>query len=141
MRMSKQEIKDELKQTDGDPMVKARLRQLRLDRARKRMMAAVPEADVVITNPTHFAVALKYDTETMDAPMLTAKGADHIAQRMREVAREHDVSVIENPPLARALHSGVEVDQPIPETYYRAVAEVIGYVWRLNGKRSTRATS
>ena len=139
MRMSKQEIKDELKQTDGDPMVKARLRQLRLDRARKRMMAAVPEADVVITNPTHFAVALKYDTETMDAPMLTAKGADNIAQRMRQVAEEHDVPVVENPPLARALHGGVEVDQQIPETYYRAVAEVIGYVWRFKGKRPARA--
>jgi flagellar biosynthesis protein FlhB len=139
MRMSKQEIKDEHKQTDGDPMVKGRLRQLRLERARKRMMAAVPEADVVITNPTHFAVALKYDTDTMDAPMLTAKGADNIAQRMREVAKEYDIPIIENPPLARALHAGVEVDQTIPETYYRAVAEVIGYVWRLKGKRSKQA--
>ena len=138
MRMSKQEIKDELKQTDGDPMVKARLRQLRLERARKRMMAAVPEADVVITNPTHFAVALKYDTDSMDAPILTAKGADHIAMRMREVAKEHDVPIVENPPLARALHGSVEVDQQIPETYYRAVAEVIGYVWRLKGKRRAR---
>jgi flagellar biosynthetic protein FlhB len=136
MRMSKQEIKDEHKQTDGDPMIKGRLRQLRLERARKRMMAAVPEADVVITNPTHFAVALKYDTETMDAPMLTAKGADNIAQRMREVAKEYDIPIVENPPLARAIHAGVEVDQHIPETYYRAVAEVIGYVWRLKGKRS-----
>ena len=139
MRMSKQEIKDELKQSEGDPMIKARLRQLRMERARRRMMAAVPEADVVITNPTHYAVALKYDNEVMEAPTMTAKGADRIALRMREVAEEHDVPVVENPPLARALHSGVEVDQQIPEAYYRAVAEVIGYVWRLKGRRRGRA--
>ena len=135
MRMSKQEIKDEMRQAEGDPMIKARLRQLRLERARKRMMAAVPEADVVIANPTHFAVALKYDTAVMDAPRLTAKGVDNIALRMREVAETHGVPVIENPPLARALHGGVEIDQEIPQAYYRAVAEVIGYVWRLKGRR------
>ena len=139
MRMSKQEIKDELKQSEGDPIIKARLRQLRMERARRRMMAAVPEADVVITNPTHYAVALKYDKAVMEAPTMTAKGADRIALRMREVAEEHDVPVIENPPLARALHSGVEIDQQIPEAYYRAVAEVIGYVWRLKGRRQGRA--
>ena len=135
MRMSKQEIKDEMRQAEGDPMIKARLRQLRLERARKRMMAAVPEADVVIANPTHFAVALKYDTAVMDAPRLTAKGVDNIALRIREVAETHGVPVIENPPLARALHGGVEIDQEIPQAYYRAVAEVIGYVWRLKGRR------
>ena len=138
MRMSKQEIKDELKQTDGDPAIKARLRQLRLERARRRMISAVPEADVVITNPTHFAVALKYDQAAMAAPRLVAKGVDAIARRIREVAEEHDVPVVENPPLAQALHAGVEIDAEIPETHFRAVAEVIGYVWRLKGKMPRR---
>ena len=138
MRMSKQDIKDEMKQTEGDPLIKSRLRQLRIERARKRMMAAVPKADVVITNPTHYAVALKYTSGEMAAPVLVAKGVDNLALRIREVAKESDVPIVENPPLARALHSGVEIDQAIPETYYRAVAEVIGYVWRLKGKR--RAT-
>ena len=134
LMMSKQEIKDEFKQTEGDPIVKGRLRQLRAERARRRMMAAVPEADVVVTNPTHYAVALKYDGETMEAPVLTAKGADEIALRMREVAKKHDVPVMENPPLARALYGGVELDQQIPPQHYTAVAEVIGYVMRLRGK-------
>ena len=135
MRMSKQDIKDEMKQSEGDPMIKARLRQLRMERSRKRMMAAVPEADVVITNPTHYAVALKYASGEMDAPVVVAKGVDNLARRIREVAQENDVPIVENPPLARALHGGVEIDQAIPEAYYRAVAEVIGYVWRLKGKR------
>lgn len=135
MRMSKQDIKDEMKQTEGDPIIKARLRQLRIDRSRKRMMAAVPDADVVITNPTHYAVALKYVSGEMEAPVLVAKGVDNLALRIREVAKESDVTIVENPPLARALHGGVEIDQAIPETYFRAVAEVIGYVWRLKGKR------
>ena len=135
MRMSKQDIKDEMKQTEGDPIIKARLRQLRIERSRKRMMAAVPEADVVITNPTHYAVALKYTSGEMAAPVVVAKGVDTIALRIREVAKENDVPIVENPPLARAIHGGVEIDQAIPETYYRAVAEVIGYVWRLKGKR------
>ncbi len=134
LRMSKQEVKDEFKQTEGDPIVKGRLRQLRAERARRRMMAAVPEADVVVTNPTHYAVALKYDGETMEAPVLTAKGTDQIALRIREVAKEHDVPVMENPPLARALYGGVELDQQIPPQHYTAVAEVIGYVMRLRGK-------
>ncbi len=99
------------------------------------MMAAVPEADVVITNPTHYAVALKYASGEMDAPVVVAKGVDNIALRIREVAKENDVPIVENPPLAQALHGGVEIDQAIPEAYYRAVAEVIGYVWRLKGKR------
>ena len=135
MRMSKQDIKDEMKQSEGDPLIKSRLRQLRIERSRKRMMAAVPEADVVITNPTHYAVALKYTSGEMDAPVMVAKGVDNIALRIREVAKESDVPIVENPPLARALHGGVEIDQAIPEVYYRAVAEVIGYVWRLKGKR------
>jgi flagellar biosynthetic protein FlhB len=134
MRMSRQEIKDELKQTDGDPMVKARLRQIRMERARQRMMQAVPESTVVVTNPTHFAVALKYEHDSMDAPELVAKGADLVAKRIREVAEENDVPLVENPPLARALYGGVEVGQPIPTEHYRAVAEVIGYVMQLRPK-------
>jgi len=98
------------------------------------MMAAVPNADVVITNPTHFAVALRYDQAKMNAPTLVAKGADLVAHRIREIAKEHKVPIIENPPLARALHAGVELDQEIPGEHYRAVAEIIGYVWRLKGK-------
>ena len=134
MRMSRQEIKDELKQTEGDPIVRARLRQIRQERARRRMMAAVPDASVVITNPTHYAVALKYELNDMNAPVLLAKGIDSLAVRIREIAEENDIPVVENPPLARALHAGVEVDQEIPEEHYRAVAEIIGYVMRLKGK-------
>jgi flagellar biosynthetic protein FlhB len=134
LMMSKQELKDEYKQSEGDPMVKGRLRQLRAEKSRRRMMAAVPEADVVVTNPTHYAVALKYDAETMEAPVLVAKGADEIALRIRELAKKHDIPIMENPPLARALYGGVELDQPIPPQHYTAVAEVIGYVMRLRGK-------
>ena len=134
MRMSRQDIKDELKQSEGDPYIKARLRQLRQERARKRMMAAVPEADVVITNPTHYACALKYEMDQMEAPILVAKGVDEIAFRIREVARENDVPVIENPPLAQALFAAVEIDEPIPVEHYKTVAEIIGYVMRLKGR-------
>lgn len=138
LRMSRQEIKDELRQSEGDPMVKARLRQLRQERARQRMMTAVPGADVVVTNPTHFAVALRYDGEIMNAPTVVAKGVDFIAQKIREVARENDVPIVENRPLARALYDGVEIDQEVPPTHYKAVAEVIGYVMRLRGRLPAR---
>jgi len=131
LRMTKQQIKDEHKQSEGDPLIKGRLRQIRVERARKRMMAAVPEADVVITNPTHYAVALKYDQRTMEAPRVVAKGVDNIALRIREIAEEHGVAVVENPPVARALHAAVEIDQEIPPEHYKAVAEIIGYVMRL----------
>ncbi len=131
MKMTKQEVKDEMKQTDGDPLVKARLRQIRMDRARTRMMAAVPDADVVVTNPTHFAVALKYDGDRMQAPILVAKGADSMAQRIREIAKENRVPIVRNPLLTRALYDGVELDQEVPAEHYKAVAEIIGYVMRL----------
>jgi flagellar biosynthetic protein FlhB len=131
LRMSRQEMKDEMKQTDGDPHVKARLRQLRMERTRKRMMAKVPEATVVVTNPTHFAVALKYVRDEMEAPIVVAKGADFIAARIREIAGEHDVPIVENPPLARALYATCEIDQTIRSEHYKAVAEIIGYVMRL----------
>lgn len=134
LRMTRQEVRDEMKQTEGDPMVKARLRQIRTERARRRMMAAVPLADVVVTNPTHYAVALKYDPETMGAPQVVAKGADHIALSIREKAKEHSVPLVENRPLARALYDSVEIDQEIPPEHYRAVAEIIGYVMRLRGQ-------
>jgi flagellar biosynthetic protein FlhB len=128
--MSLRELKEEFRQTEGDPTVKGKLRQLRQTRMRKRMMTAVPTASVVITNPTHFAVALKYE-RGMNAPVCVAKGVDLIARKIRDVAREHDIPVVENPPLARALHGTVEIDQEIPPEHYRAVAEVIGYIMRL----------
>jgi len=139
MRMSKQEVKEEFKQSEGDPMIRARLRQIRMDRARKRMMAAVPTASVVVTNPTHVAVALKYELGTEGAPTVVAKGAELIAQRIREIATEHKVPIVENPPLARALYAGVEVDQQIPPEHYKAVAGIIGYVFRLQGKLKSKS--
>jgi flagellar biosynthesis protein FlhB len=134
MRMSKQEVKEEHKQSEGDPMIRARLRQIRMDRARRRMMAAVPTASVVVTNPTHVAIALRYELGMEGAPRVVAKGAELLALRIREVAAEHKVPIVENPPLARALYAGVEVDQEIPPEHYKAVAEIIGYVFKLQGK-------
>ncbi|MCC3860830.1 flagellar biosynthesis protein FlhB [Pseudemcibacter aquimaris] len=131
MRMTKQEVKDEHKQSDGDPLVKARLRQIRMEKARSRMMAAVPEADVVVTNPTHYSVALKYEHGQMQVPKVIAKGIDDVAFRIREVAKEHDIPILENPPLARTLYAAVEVDEEIHSEHYQAVAEIIGYVMRL----------
>jgi len=138
LKMTRQEVKDEFKQTEGDPTIKARLRQLRMERARRRMMAAVPTADVVVTNPTHYAVALKYELGQMPAPKVVAKGADRIALRIREIAAENKVPVVENPPLARTLYAAVEVESYVPEAHYKAVAEVIGYVMRLKGKLPAR---
>lgn len=129
-KMSLQEIKDEFKQTDGDPAVKGKIRQLRQKRMAKRMMAAVPKATVVITNPTHYSVALQYE-KGMQAPICVAKGVDAVAFRIRKIAGEHQIPTVENVPLARALYATVEVDQAIPPEHYKAVAEVIGYVMRL----------
>lgn len=139
LMMSRQEIKDEMKQSEGDPIVKQRIRALRLERARRRMMAAVPKASVVIANPTHFAVALSYDMQAMAAPVCVAKGTDAVALRIRAVAEEHRVPVVENPPLARALHASVELDQEIPVEHYKAVAEVISYVMKLRDSYSASA--
>jgi flagellar biosynthetic protein FlhB len=130
LMMTVQETRDEYKQMEGDPHIKGKLRQLRQERSRKRMMAAVPDATVVITNPTHFAVALKYD-KAMKAPTCVAKGADAVAFRIRELAKQHDVPIVENPPLARALFASVDVDEAIPNEHFKAVAEVIGFVMRL----------
>jgi len=129
-KMSLREMKEEFRQSEGNPAVKGKMRQLRTARARRRMMAAVPKASVVITNPTHFAVALQYE-RGMNAPVCVAKGADLIARKIREVAEAHGIPVVENPPLARALHGTVEIDQEIPQEHYRAVAEIVGYVMRL----------
>jgi len=128
--MTLQEIKDEYKQTEGDPFIKGKLKQMRQARMRNRMMANVPKASVIITNPTHYAVALKYE-RGMNAPVCLAKGVDALALKIREVASAHDVPLVENPPLARALHATVEIDREIPAEHYKAVAEVIGYVMRL----------
>jgi flagellar biosynthetic protein FlhB len=129
-KMSIRELKEEFRQTEGDPMIKAKIRQIRQARMRKRMMAAVPAASVVITNPTHYAVALQYE-RGMDAPVCLAKGVDAVARRIRAVAEQHGIPIVENPPLAKALHATVEIDQEIPPEHYRAVAEIIGYVMRL----------
>lgn len=134
MRMTKQEVKDEYKQTEGDPHIKAKLRQLRAERGRQRMMQAVPMADVVITNPTHYSIALKYDSEKMDAPMCVAKGTDDLALRIREVAKENNVVLYENKPLARALYDVIDIDEMVPPEHFKAVAEVISYVFKLRGK-------
>jgi flagellar biosynthetic protein FlhB len=130
LRMSKQDIRDEQKDTDGNPHIKARIRRIRVMRARKRMMAAVPKATVVVTNPTHYAVALAYDRAKNAAPRIVAKGVDHLAARIREVALANHVPLVANPPLARALYQQ-EVDTDIPAEHYKAVAEIIAYVWRL----------
>ena len=139
-RMSKQEIKEEYRQNEGDPTIKAKIRQLRHERSRKRMMAAVPTATVVIMNPTHFAVALRYESGKTAAPICVAKGVDALALRIRAVAEENDVPVVENPPLARALHAAIELDEPVPAEHFKAVAQVIGYVMRLQGKLPARAS-
>ncbi|MCD7059990.1 flagellar biosynthesis protein FlhB [Pelagibacterium xiamenense] len=137
--MTVKEVKDEYKQMEGDPHVKGRIRQVRLERSRKRMMAAVPDATVVVTNPTHFAVALKYD-RAMPAPEVVAKGVDAIALRIRGLAKDHDIPIVENPPLARALYAGAEVGEQIPAEHFKAVAQIIGYVMRLKSRKGWRST-
>ena len=129
LRMSKQEVKDEYKQTEGNPAVKARIRRIQREAARRRMMAAVPKADVVITNPTHLAVAVRYDPEKMHAPTVVAKGAGFVAEKIREIAAAHGVPVVENKPVAQLLYKTVDVDRAIPEDLYRAVAEILAYVY------------
>ncbi|WP_439924812.1 flagellar biosynthesis protein FlhB [Nitrobacter sp. JJSN] len=136
-KMSLREMKEEFKQSEGDPHIKARIRQLRHARMKKRMMAAVPKASVIITNPTHYSVALSYE-RGMSAPICVAKGMDNIALKIREVAREHDIPIVENVPLARALYAAVKVDDEIPVEHYHAVAEIIGYVMGLKRGLSGR---
>ena len=136
LRMTKQEIKDEYKQSEGDPVIKQKLRQLRQEKAKQRMMAEVPKSDVVITNPTHFAVALTYNSTDMKAPTVVAKGQDLIALRIREIAEENGVPIVQNPPLARALFKSTDIDEEIPLDHYEAVAKVISYVYGLKGKKN-----
>ena len=136
MKMSKQEVKDEARQAEGNPEAKSAVKGRQRSMARKRMMAAVPTATVVITNPTHFAVALLWDDQKMQAPVLVAKGADLIAKRIRDIARENDVPVMENPPLARNIYATVDLDSPVPPSLYAAVAQVIAFVFRLKQKTS-----
>ena len=138
-KMSLQEMKEEYKQSEGDPHIKGKIRQLRQQRMKKRMMSAVPNASVIITNPTHYAVALRYE-RGMPAPICVAKGVDAIALKIREVAGKHDIPVVENVPLARALHATVEIDEEIPMEHYQAVAEIIGYVMGLKRGLSGRAS-
>lgn len=129
-RMSLQEIKEEFRQTEGDPVIKGKMKQLRNIKQRRRMMQKVPKAAVIITNPTHYAIALEYE-RGMDAPICVAKGMDAVALKIREIGTKHGVPIVENPPLARALHATVEIDEAIPPEHYKAVAEVIGYVMKL----------
>jgi flagellar biosynthetic protein FlhB len=136
LKMTKQEVRDERKQAEGDPQVKSRIRSLQRQAAYHRMIAEVPKADVVITNPTHLAVALRFDPTEMAAPRVVAKGADHLAERIRDIAREHDVPLVENKPLAQALYKLAEPGDTIPVELYRAVAEVLAYVYRLKGKHA-----
>jgi flagellar biosynthetic protein FlhB len=136
LMMSKQELKQEHKQREGDPLLKARIRSLQREMARKRMMTEVPKADVIVTNPTHFAVALKYDAEKMAAPRVIAKGKDLVAQRIKEVARKNNIPLVENVPLARALHKSVKVGGTVPRSLYQAVAEVLAFVYRLKGRNN-----
>ncbi|MBL8557625.1 MAG: flagellar biosynthesis protein FlhB [Hyphomonadaceae bacterium] len=135
LRMTRHELKEEFRQSEGDPQIKAKLRQIRQERAKRRMMSAVPDATVVITNPTHYAVALKYDREESPAPTCVAKGVNEVALRIRETAEQNGVAIVEDPPLARALYATADIDEPIPREHYEAVAKVIGYVLRLADRR------
>ena len=134
LKMSKQEIKDEMKNMEGDPLIKSKIRQIQMQASRKRMMAEVPNADVVITNPTHYAVAIKYDDQKSHAPIVVAKGVDNIASQIKKIARESNIHIVQNPPLARSLYAEVEVDKAIPEALFSAVAEVLAYVYKMNKK-------
>lgn len=130
MKMTKQEVKEEFKEMEGDPYIKSQIRRIQQEMARKRMMADVPDADVVVTNPTHFAVAIKYDALTMDSPVIIAKGADLVAKRIRDIAKENEIPVIENPPVARLLHK-IDLGATIPEELFKAVAEILAHVYSL----------
>lgn len=134
MKMTKQEVKDEYKNTEGDPQIKGKQRQRMQEASRRRMMQQLPEADVVITNPTHYAVAIKYDPDLYDAPYVIAKGVDYLAQRIKDTAREHSIEIVENKPLARMLYANVEIGAVVPPELYQAVAEVLAFVYHLKGK-------
>ena len=134
MKMTKQEVKEEYKSTEGDPAIKGKIRQRMQEASRRRMMQALPKADVVITNPSHYAVALRYDKETAEAPFVVAKGADYVAQKIKEAAKEYKIEIVENKPLARSLYANVEIGEEIPEELYVAVAEVLAIVYKRTGR-------
>ncbi len=134
LKMSKQEVKDEMKNMEGDPLVKSKIKQKQMELSRQRMMSEVPNADVVITNPTHYAVAIKYDEGVSKAPIVVAKGIDNMAQQIKKVARENNVHIVQNPPLARSLYAEVELDKAIPEALFAAVAEILAYVYKMEKK-------
>jgi flagellar biosynthetic protein FlhB len=138
LRMSRQEVKEERKQQEGDPMVKSKIRSIQMETARKRMMADVKEADVVVTNPTHLAVALKYDPDSMVAPLVLAKGARKVAEKIKEIAKQHDIPIIENKPLAQLLFKVCKVGGEVPSNMYKAVAEVLAYVYKLKKNKRPR---
>lgn len=135
LRMTKQEVKEELRRMDGDPIIKQRRRKMQLAAALQRIRKSVPTADVVVTNPTELAIAIKYDAETMTAPRVVAKGADYLAKKIREMAALHGVPIVERKPLAQALYKTVEVGQEVPERFYKAIAEILAYVYKLSGKK------
>ena len=139
MMMTKQEVKDEYKQSEGDPTVKSQIRRKMREVSQRRMMQKLPEADVVITNPTHFAVAIKYDLSVASAPVVVAKGEDYLALKIKEIAKEHNIEIVENKPLARALYHSVDIDEEIPQELYQAVAEVLAYVYNSKNKAVPRA--
>lgn len=134
LKMSKQDIKDEHKNSEGDPLIKSKIKQRQREMAMRRMMQEIPSADVVITNPTHYAIALKYDEDSMDAPRVVAKGTDFVAQKIKMIAKEHDVIMVENRPLARAMYDQVEIGDAVPEEFFKAVAEILAYVYRIKRK-------
>ena len=138
LRMTKQEVKEERKDTDGNPQIKQRIRTAQMEMARKRMMTSVPEADVIVTNPTHISVAIKYDVMNHAAPIVVAKGAGDVAMKIREIAREHDIPIVEDKPLARVLNKTVEIGQQIPDELFKAVAEILAYVYRLKSPGQPR---
>jgi flagellar biosynthetic protein FlhB len=139
IKMTMTEFKQEMKQYEGDPLIKARIRAIQRERARARMMAQVPEADVIVTNPTEYAVALRYSPERMTAPEVVAKGRSHLARRIRALADEHQVPIVEDPPLARALYAGCEVGDPVPENLYQAVAEILAYIYHAAERLGVRS--
>ncbi len=134
LKMSKQDIKDEHKNSEGDPLIKSRIKQLQREMSMRRMMQEVPNADVVITNPTHYAIAIKYDDGNMDAPIVVAKGVDFVAQKIKLIANEHNIVMVENRPLARALYADVEIGNHVPEQFFKAIAEILAYVYRIQRK-------
>jgi flagellar biosynthetic protein FlhB len=141
LKMSREEVKQEHKQNEGDPQIRSRIKRMRRDLLRRQMMKEVPTATAVIVNPTHYAVAIKYDAETMPCPIVVAKGKNWLALKIRQIATQHEVPIIENPPLARGLHDAIQVGRAVPPEFYRAMAEILAYVYRIMGRNIPGASS